>query len=1146
MSDIHATIRRLAAIILLLSCASVSADTAEMPPAALTSLRQLRLAVDQRPRMVCSFQIEAVVRAADKTDHTLFLQDDSEADLIQADWDNAAFQPGQRVLLRGTNCAVGWNHSGLRIDRMPVVDVDGSHPPVTNTGMVFLHAGQNFIKVDWFNDVLSATLEVDYKGPGVSHKKIPDSALFQAQVAPSTGRTNFVNGLDYRCFEGEWNRLPDFDELTPTKTGTAKNFDINVRSRSEHAGVEFTGFLKVPVDGFYTFYVKSDDGGKLFLPEILPQLTVAGSASLKPPRRILIGEVLSPDEESQWSEVEGELSSVGERPGGTELELSAGDNRMRLNLANDRGEPPVYLLHSRVRVTGICQGTYSDGGNLLANTMVLPDWSSIRVLDVAPEFWSEFQNINPGDLTGTNFAGLTTPVCVQGKIRTLGPERLPVLQDGTGQVQVELLMPPPDVENEPVQVLGEPAVSGTNIILRQAIYRKQSANGSEGPDVKTVLTTAAQVQRLSREQAQRGYHVKIRGVVTYVAPNFASLVIQDSTRAIFVTHYSGGWEHGVPRVGDLWEIQGISNPADFSPVVELQQATRLGPGRLPDPVRPTWDQLINGSLDAQYVELEGIVTAVNTNRVALLTRIGKIDVVLMGFPPKNLLPLENALVSIRGCLFAEWDRESHRVKIKSGIEIGNPSVTVDVPAPANPFDAVRKSAAELLYFDPQASAFQRVKISGQILHSRENMYYMTDGTNGVRFLPKENVSLQPGDLVEVVGYPQLGGPSPVLREAVARKTGHAPLPPPRRLPADNLIQDDCDSTLVRVEGLLVNVRDGQTEQTLEMQSGLRTFVARLNPPDAGINSLETGSRLELTGVYVGLGGNRAEGRDINSFELLLNSPADIRVLARPPWWTLKRLFILIGLLVGGLALATVWINLLRRQVERRTNQLKREIHDREQAEQRHAIETERTRIARDIHDELGASLSQIRLLSELTLSHQQTPPEIRSHTGKISAKALETTRTLDEIVWAVDPHNDTLESLLNYMFSFASDYLSLAGIRFRIDAPTRIPAHVLTTQVRHQLYMAIKEALTNIVNHAHATEVWIRVLLNNGAVTFVIEDNGRGFEIAEAAKQNPNASGLNNLRERFREIDGSFTVDSAPNRGTSVKFTLPLKTTLTP
>src|SRR5208283_5517058 len=122
------------------------------------------------------------------------------------------------------------------------------------------------------------------------------------------------------------------------------------------------------------------------------------------------------------------------------------------------------------------------------------------------------------------------------------------------------------------------------------------------------------------------------------------------------------------------------------------------------------------------------------------------------------------------------------------------------------FSAPMKRAAELTLFDPQANAFQRVKVSGQILHMRGGDYFMMDDTNGVRFTLRRPVELHTGDQVEVVGYPELSGAAPLLRQAVARKTGHAVLPKPQNLSPDDLPSAIYDSTRVRIEGWLASSR----------------------------------------------------------------------------------------------------------------------------------------------------------------------------------------------------------------------------------------------------------------------------------------------------------------------------------------------------
>ena len=270
--------------------------------------------------------------------------------------------------------------------------------------------------------------------------------------------------------------------------------------------------------------------------------------------------------------------------------------------------------------------------------------------------------------------------------------------------------------------------------------------------------------------------------------------------------------------------------------------------------------------------------------------------------------------------------------------------------------------ADLLLFDPQASVFQRVKVSGQIVHGHNSEFYLTDGRNPLRFIMRKPLDLEAGDLVDVVGFPDLGGASPLLHEAVVRKTGHAPLLTARPLPADNLARAGYDGTLVRVNGVLVSVRDTSEERILEIQNGVRTFAARLAVTQPPAEPPPVGSLLELTGVYASLGANRAAGQDISAFELLLNSANDIRVLARPPWWTLERLLIIVGGLLCGLAVTVLWITQLHRKVEQRTAELAAQIQERQRVEQQHAMEQERARVARDLHDELGSGLTEISML----------------------------------------------------------------------------------------------------------------------------------------------------------------------------------------
>ena len=211
----------------------------------------------------------------------------------------------------------------------------------------------------------------------------------------------------------------------------------------------------------------------------------------------------------------------------------------------------------------------------------------------------------------------------------------------------------------------------------------------------------------------------------------------------------------------------------------------------------------------------------------------------------------------------------------------------------------------------------------------------------------------------------------------------------------------------------------------------------------------------------------------------------------------------------------------------------------ERLEREHAIERERARIAKDMHDDLGASLSEITLLSELAQGAESSPWEVQSDLRKIATKARSVTRSLAEIVWAVNPQHDAFDDFVTYTCNFAEDYLRLAGIRCRLDLPAKLPNIALTTHVRHNLFLVVKEALHNTVKHAAASEVWLRIALNADGFRLLIEDNGRGFDLeatATGTRCQTQGHGLSNLRQRAEDIGGRLEMRSQPGQGSTVQL----------
>lgn len=224
----------------------------------------------------------------------------------------------------------------------------------------------------------------------------------------------------------------------------------------------------------------------------------------------------------------------------------------------------------------------------------------------------------------------------------------------------------------------------------------------------------------------------------------------------------------------------------------------------------------------------------------------------------------------------------------------------------------------------------------------------------------------------------------------------------------------------------------------------------------------------------------------------------------------------------------------RRRMQRKMERLERE----------HAIERERARIAQDIHDDIGASLTRITMLSQSVRSELNQPEHAASVLDGIYGTAREVTRALDEIVWAVDPRHDTLDSMVGYMGKFAQDFLGAANIRCRLDLPVQLPTWPVTAEIRHNLFLAFKESLNNAVKHAGATEVRISLTLRSDAFVLRVKDNGHGFDPNQPATHGVDrvaaGHGLANLHRRLALIGGLCEIESKPQQGSSISFIVPL------
>ena len=206
----------------------------------------------------------------------------------------------------------------------------------------------------------------------------------------------------------------------------------------------------------------------------------------------------------------------------------------------------------------------------------------------------------------------------------------------------------------------------------------------------------------------------------------------------------------------------------------------------------------------------------------------------------------------------------------------------------------------------------------------------------------------------------------------------------------------------------------------------------------------------------------------------------------------------------------------------------------QRAQQERALEQERSRIAQDLHDELGSMLTRLSLLGGLLHADKDNPEQVAAHAGKISQSADQTVRALEEIVWAVRPGSDSLQSLVEYLAHFANELFAEGPMRCRLDLPAEVPVRTLPPEVRHNIFLIAKEALTNALKYAGGNVVMVRVKTDGRNFQMAIADDGQGFDVTATA--NSQRNGLGNMRRRAEAVEGCLGVTSQPGQGTRVEF----------
>jgi signal transduction histidine kinase len=641
------------------------------------------------------------------------------------------------------------------------------------------------------------------------------------------------------------------------------------------------------------------------------------------------------------------------------------------------------------------------------------------------------------------------------------------------------------------------------------------------------LTHANQIRRLSAKQASQEYPVRIRGVVTedVPAPDF---FVQDSTAGIYVEgSHSPVFEH---HLGDLVEIEGVTGPGKFAPVIREQTLRVLGKGTLPKGKLYSFSDLADGQLDSQWVQVRGIVRSAAIDRTSWheMTLALRVTSGSREFAARVPIPQEQDFSSwvgrevliegVCGSLFTSQRQ-------LSGILFYVPRLSfikMEAPEREMPFSA-------LLQFAPGEGARHRVRVRGVVAYQQlGNALFLQSEGKGLRVLTQQNTPLRPGDIVEVFGSPLMGESAPVLSDATFHRIGQSTAPIPVSFNLD-LPWEEYDGALVTTDATLLDRQRQNGGLRLLLRSAEYLFEATApSGMEDHFLPIPLNSRVRTTGICLVRSGGLWSVPQ--SFRILLRSPADIAVVHAPPWWNFRHAMWLLGITASVLLIVLAWVAILGGRLREQMAIIRQKLRS-------GAVLEERDRIARELHDTLEQELAGITMQLDLASDCFDQVP-------RVAREAVETARRMSRhsmvearrSVWDLRCHllenGDLVSALTEIVKPLAPQGKVEISVKIS-GTPVRLPA-----PIEMNLLRIGQEAVANAVKHGGPQHVTIELQYAPESVRLFVKDDGYGF--APQAALSAGHFGLLDMRERAQSIGCHLEIESAPGRGTRLTVRAPI------
>ena len=458
------------------------------------------------------------------------------------------------------------------------------------------------------------------------------------------------------------------------------------------------------------------------------------------------------------------------------------------------------------------------------------------------------------------------------------------------------------------------------------IYFGAARSGWAAESPARILTTVAAVRSLSAEEAERHHPVKLRGVVTFCDETLYSRFIQDETAGIYLQELTN-----MPALlpGQVVEVEGTTEPGEYAPVILPTSVKAVGAGKMPAAKPVTLEELVSGRHDSQLVEFSGIVRAVRFEKESQFYLLDfakgseRFTAYVKQLPVAQAQELVESTVKVRGVCATMFNHQRQLFGIRLLVPKAD-GLVIEKPAPANPYDLPEQKINSLLQFAPEGNSDGRVKVRGTVVYSElGNSVFIQDEKAGLYCQSLQREVVQPGNQVEVLGFPAKGEYTPVLEDAVYRKVGTGTEPKAVRVDVNEILTGVHDCRLVQLQATVLDRVQRGLNQFLLLQAGDFTFQAYLPQKvnEADLAGLQNGSEVTATGICMIERGNKWQAGDkwrAASFHLVLRSPGDVVVTQNPPGVKMPDELRVAGVF-GVVALAALaWVAVLKRKIRQQT------------------------------------------------------------------------------------------------------------------------------------------------------------------------------------------------------------------------------------